>query len=44
MQELRTENDFTLLATKVTAQSLRQAMSTLVVQEHPFNLFNLALS
>ncbi|XP_051565130.1 uncharacterized protein LOC127447349 [Myxocyprinus asiaticus] len=34
MQELRSATDLALQATKVTARSLRQAMSTLVVQEH----------
>ncbi len=33
MQELRTATDFALQATKVTARSLRKAMSTMVVQE-----------
>ncbi len=33
MQELRTATDFALRATKVTARSLRKAMSTMVVQE-----------
>ncbi len=33
MQELRTETDFALRATKVTARSLGKAMSTMVVQE-----------
>ncbi len=33
MQELRTATDFALRVTKVTAQSLRKAMSTMVVQE-----------
>ncbi|KAL0160772.1 hypothetical protein M9458_044497, partial [Cirrhinus mrigala] len=34
MQELRAATDFALRATKVTARSLGQVMSTLVVQEH----------
>ncbi|KAL0168520.1 hypothetical protein M9458_036742, partial [Cirrhinus mrigala] len=34
MQELRSATDFALQATKVTARSLGQVMSTMVVQEH----------
>ncbi|RXN17457.1 guanylate cyclase 2G-like protein [Labeo rohita] len=34
LQELRAATDFALRATKVTARSLGQVMSTLVVQEH----------
>ncbi|KAI2662325.1 Dihydroxy-acid dehydratase [Labeo rohita] len=41
MQELHTANDFALRATKVTAWSLGQVMSTMVVQEHHL-LLNLA--
>lgn len=34
MKELRTATDLALRATKVTARSLGQVMSTCVVQEH----------